>query len=65
MRPVKRALKSLDNQDQSLSEQEQVSHTRLCLMQIGDQINKCLSEYKESDKVKQWRRYVTILSIDL
>lgn len=55
MRPVKKALKSLDNQDQSLNDQEQVSHTRMCLMQIGDQINKCLSEIKETEKVKEWR----------
>jgi chromodomain-helicase-DNA-binding protein 1 len=56
MRPVKKALKALDNPDQSLTEQEQVNHTRQCLLQIGDQINRCLSEYKDSDKVKEWRR---------
>jgi chromodomain-helicase-DNA-binding protein 1 len=56
MRPVKKALKALDNPDQSLTEQEQVNHTRLCLLQIGDQINRCLSEYKDPDKIKEWRR---------
>ncbi|PSN43172.1 hypothetical protein C0J52_09898 [Blattella germanica] len=55
MRPVKKALKALDNPDQSLTEQEQVNHTRQCLLQIGDQINKCLCEYKDPDKVKEWR----------
>jgi len=56
MRPVKKALKALDNPDQSLTEQEQVNHTRQCLLQIGDQINRCLAEYKDPDKVKEWRR---------
>lgn len=56
MRPVKKALKALDNPDQSLRTQEQVNHTRQCLIQIGDQINKCLSVYKEPDVIKQWRR---------
>lgn len=41
MRPVKKALKALDNPDDSLSEIEQVNHTRLCLLQIGEQINTC------------------------
>ncbi|KAF2899454.1 hypothetical protein ILUMI_06728 [Ignelater luminosus] len=56
MRPVKKALKALDNPDQSLSETEQVNHTRLCLLQIGEQINTCLSEYTDPDKIKEWRR---------
>lgn len=56
MRPVKKALKALDNPDQSLSEQEQVNHTRMCLIQIGEQINVCLSEYMDQDKIKEWRR---------
>lgn len=55
MRPVKKALKALDNPDTSLPEQEQLNHTRQCLLQIGDQINRCLSEYKEPDKIKEWR----------
>lgn len=56
MRPVKKALKALDNPDQSLSEQEQVNHTRMCLIQIGEQINVCLSKYTDPDKIKEWRR---------
>ena len=58
MRPVKKALKALDNPDQSLGPQEQVNHTRQCLVQIGDQINKCLMEYKDSDTIKQGIRYL-------
>ncbi|XP_046403987.1 chromodomain-helicase-DNA-binding protein 1 isoform X3 [Ischnura elegans] len=55
MRPVKKALKALDNPDQTLTEAEQVNHTRQCLLQIGDQINRCLSIYKDPDKAKEWR----------
>ncbi|KAF5295920.1 hypothetical protein FQR65_LT10351 [Abscondita terminalis] len=55
MRPVKKALKALDNPDQSLSESEQVNHTRLCLLQIGEQINTCLNEYTDPERVKEWR----------
>jgi chromodomain-helicase-DNA-binding protein 1 len=56
MRPVKKALKALDNPDQTVSEQEQLNHTRNCLLQIGNQINHCLTEYKDPEKVKEWRR---------
>lgn len=56
MRPVKKALKALDNPDQTLSEPDQVNHTRQCLLQIGDQINHCLAEYKDPERVKEWRR---------
>ncbi|KAL3289544.1 hypothetical protein HHI36_022961 [Cryptolaemus montrouzieri] len=56
MRPVKKALKALDNPDQSLPEAEQVNHTRLCLLQIGEQINVCLKEFKnDPEKAKEWR----------
>lgn len=55
MRPVKKALKALDRPDQTLSESEQVAHTRQCLVQIGNQINTCLSEYKDPEQVKEWR----------
>lgn len=56
MRPVKKALKALDNPDQSLSESDQVQHTRMCLIQIGEQINICLSEYNDPEIIKEWRR---------
>ncbi|XP_045481869.1 chromodomain-helicase-DNA-binding protein 1 [Harmonia axyridis] len=56
MRPVKKALKALDNPDQSLPEAEQVNNTRLCLLQIGEQINTCLKEFKnDPEKAKEWR----------
>ncbi|CAB0038922.1 unnamed protein product [Trichogramma brassicae] len=55
MRPVKKALKALDRPDQTLSEAEQVAHTRNCLIQIGNQINTCLSEYKDQEQIKVWR----------
>ncbi|XP_057666900.1 chromodomain-helicase-DNA-binding protein 1 isoform X1 [Diorhabda carinulata] len=55
MRPVKKALKALDNPDQSLSEAEQVQHTRDCLLQIGEQINTSLMKYSDPEKIKEWR----------
>lgn len=55
MRPVKKALKALDRPDQTLSETDQVTHTRQCLLQIGNQINTCLLEYKDSEQIKEWR----------
>lgn len=55
MRPVKKALKALDNPDQTLKPEEQVIHTRQCLISIGDQINQCVSIYKDPDVIKQWR----------
>lgn len=61
MRPVKKALKALDSPDQTLSEAEQVNHTRLCLLQIGEQINTCLNQYSDPEKIKEWRRYALII----
>ncbi|XP_065078921.1 chromodomain-helicase-DNA-binding protein 1 isoform X3 [Ochlerotatus camptorhynchus] len=55
MRPVKKALKTLDNPDQTLPPQEQVNQTRACLLSIGNQINQCLSVFKDPEKVKEWR----------
>ncbi|XP_055908195.1 chromodomain-helicase-DNA-binding protein 1 [Eupeodes corollae] len=55
MRPVKKALKALDRPDSTLSNQEQVNHTRECLLSIGKQIDVCLNEYKDPDKIKEWR----------
>lgn len=55
MRPVKKALKALDNPDQTLNEQEQLHNTRQYLIQIGDQINKCLAVYKDPETIKKWR----------
>ena len=58
MRPVKAALKALDNPDAALSEKEQLVHTRSCLLKIGDRINECLKDYKDPDGLKAWRKYV-------
>lgn len=55
MRPVKKALRALDNPDQTLSESEQVSRTRACLTQIGSQIDICLAEYPDPEKKVEWR----------
>lgn len=55
MRPVKKALKALDNPDQSLSNADQVTHTRACLVSIGKQIELCLAEFREPDRIKEWR----------
>lgn len=55
MRPVKKALRALDNPDQTLSEAEQVSRTRACLTQIGNQIDICLKAYPDEEKKVEWR----------
>lgn len=55
MRPVKKALKSLDKPDMSLSEEERVARARRYLCQIGNHINVCLAEYKTSEQVSEWK----------
>lgn len=55
MRPVKKALRALDNPDQTLPESEQVTRTRTCLTQIGNQIDICLKAYQDEDKKAEWR----------
>ncbi|XP_060804786.1 chromodomain-helicase-DNA-binding protein 1 isoform X2 [Amyelois transitella] len=55
MRPVKKALRALDNPDQTLSESEQVTRTRTCLAQIGNQIDICLEAYPDPEKKVEWR----------
>lgn len=57
MRPVKKALKTLDNPDPGLSEKEQIQQTRSCLIQIGKQIETGLQQYTDPEKIKQWKRY--------
>lgn len=57
MRPVKKALKQLDKPDEGLSDQEQLQHTRTCLLKIGDRITECLKAYSDPEHVKIWRRY--------
>lgn len=56
MRPVKKALKRLDNPDEGLSDREQLVHTRQCLLKIGDRINECMAHYNDPEVIKQWRR---------
>ena len=56
MRPVKKSLKALDNPDQSLTESEQVQHTRQCLVHIGEHIDKCLDAMTDAERVREWRK---------
>lgn len=56
MRPVKKALKQLDKPDKGLNVQEQLEHTRNCLLKIGDRIAECLKAYSDQEHVKLWRR---------
>ncbi|KAF7699143.1 chromodomain-helicase-DNA-binding protein 2 isoform X1 [Silurus meridionalis] len=60
MRPVKKALKQLDKPDEGLSVQEQLQHTRACLLKIGDRITECLKTYSDPEHVKTWRRNLWI-----
>uniref|UniRef100_A0A7N9B1V6 Chromodomain helicase DNA binding protein 2 n=1 Tax=Mastacembelus armatus TaxID=205130 RepID=A0A7N9B1V6_9TELE len=60
MRPVKKALKQLDKPDEGLSDQEQLQHTRTCLLKIGDRITECLKSYSDPEHVKIWRRNLWI-----
>nr|XP_015199027.1 PREDICTED: chromodomain-helicase-DNA-binding protein 2 isoform X2 [Lepisosteus oculatus] len=60
MRPVKKALKQLDKPDEGLSVQEQLQHTRTCLLKIGDRITECLKAYTDPEHVKTWRRNLWI-----
>ncbi|KAK5928070.1 hypothetical protein CgunFtcFv8_013162 [Champsocephalus gunnari] len=60
MRPVKKFLKQLDKPDEGLSDQDQLQHTRTCLMKIGDRITECLKAYSDPEHVKIWRRNLWI-----
>ncbi|KAI0207728.1 Chromodomain-helicase-DNA-binding protein 1 [Lamellibrachia satsuma] len=55
MRPVKKSLKQLDNPDPTMSDKEQMNHTRRCLIRIGNHINSCLADIKDPEAVKEWR----------
>lgn len=55
MRPVKRALKMLESPEGTMTEKDQVSQTRQCLLKIGDHITEITSHYKEGDVVTEWR----------
>lgn len=56
MRPVKKALKQLDKPDEDMTVQDQLQHTRTCLLKIGDRITECLKAYSDPEHVKTWRR---------
>ncbi|XP_022105891.1 chromodomain-helicase-DNA-binding protein 1-like isoform X2 [Acanthaster planci] len=58
MRPVKKALKLLDNPPEEVSEKEQVNHTRQCLLKIGDHIADCILDLKDADKIHEWKGYL-------
>ncbi|XP_029430431.1 chromodomain-helicase-DNA-binding protein 2 isoform X2 [Rhinatrema bivittatum] len=60
MRPVKKALRQLDKPDKGLTVQEQLEHTRTCLLKIGDRISECLKTYGDQELVKLWRRNLWI-----
>ncbi|XP_056334877.1 chromodomain-helicase-DNA-binding protein 2 isoform X3 [Danio aesculapii] len=60
MRPVKKALKQLDKPDEGLSVQDQLQHTRTCLLKIGDRITECLKSYSDPEHIKIWRRNLWI-----
>ncbi|XP_060115774.1 chromodomain-helicase-DNA-binding protein 2 isoform X1 [Heteronotia binoei] len=60
MRPVKKALKQLDKPDKGLTVQEQLEHTRSCLLKIGDRISECLKVYSDQELIKLWRRNLWI-----
>jgi chromodomain-helicase-DNA-binding protein 1 len=55
MRPVKHALKSLDNPDTTLSEDEQIRNAKKCLIEIGDRIRKCLEQYQNETDYNDWK----------
>uniref|UniRef100_A0A8C4EQM4 Chromodomain helicase DNA binding protein 2 n=1 Tax=Dicentrarchus labrax TaxID=13489 RepID=A0A8C4EQM4_DICLA len=57
---LKKALKQLDKPDEGLSDQEQLQHTRTCLLKIGDRITECLKAYSDPEHVKIWRRNLWI-----
>ena len=58
MRPVKKSLKQLDNPDPAVSDKEQMNHTWHCLIRIGNHINNCLADIKDTDAIREWRRWV-------
>jgi chromodomain-helicase-DNA-binding protein 1 len=60
MRAVKRSLKHLGDPNQTQSEKEQLLHTRECLLKIGNHISEILSEFKDPEKIKEWRSYLWV-----
>ena len=60
MRAMKRSLKQLGDPDTSLSEADQLQHTRECLLNIGKHINDVLTSFTDRDKINEWRRYTAV-----
>lgn len=57
MRPVKKVLIALSNLEEK-KKIRYVHHMQLCLIEIGAHISKCLEEYKDPDKIREWRRFI-------
>lgn len=57
MRPVKKALKGLDNPDMNLPELDQIKATKSCLILIGQRITECLKTYTQEEERAKWKRY--------
>lgn len=58
MRPVKKVLKALDDPEMKKNESRYVNHMQECLIEIGAHIGKCLEDYKDQDKIREWRRFI-------
>ena len=59
MRPVKKSLKQLDKPDSDLKEEEQTSHMRDCLLNIGDHIAQTLASIQKTNGasvIPKWRK---------
>jgi len=55
MRPVKKALKQLDNPEKGLNKEDKDNQMMKCLLKIGDRITHCLDELNDEMKKKEWR----------
>ena len=56
IRPVKRALKQLENPGKGLSLLEEVECTRISLLKIGDHISEYLKKtYSDQEEIRLWR----------
>lgn len=60
MRPVKKVLKALDDPEENKNEIRYVHHMQKCLKKIGAHIGKCLEEFKDPDKIREWRRFIIL-----
>lgn len=55
MRPVKKALKQLDNPNKEATKEENEAKIRKCLLKIGERVTECLNEIEDLDRRKEWR----------